>query len=114
MELRCLYFFTATVLKWHRLLEPDKYKNVIIESLKYLSHIDKIKVYGYVVMPNHVHLIWELLNLNGKELSHASFLKYTPYHNTTICVRTIRRDWAPSRWNLRQGSISFGKEIHCL
>ena len=79
MELQRLYFFTATILKWHRLLEPDEYKNVIIESLKYLSHMDKIRVYGYVIMPNHIHLIWELLDLNGKELPHASFLKYTSH-----------------------------------
>ncbi len=28
-------------------------------------------------MPNHVHLIWKLNKVNGKELPHTSFLKFT-------------------------------------
>ena len=28
------YFFTATNLEWEKLLDPDKYKDVIIESMK--------------------------------------------------------------------------------
>jgi REP element-mobilizing transposase RayT len=53
-------------------LTPDKYKDILIDSLKYLVKIGKIKVYGFVIMPNHIHLIWELLDLNGKESPHSS------------------------------------------
>jgi len=28
-------------------------------------------------MPNHIHLIWENVALNGKEIPHASFMKFT-------------------------------------
>jgi len=79
MELQRLYFFTATIFKWRWLLERDQYKDILVESLKYLTSRYKIRVYGYVIMPNHIHLIWELLDLNGKELPHASFLKYTSH-----------------------------------
>ncbi len=30
-------------------------------------------------MPNHLHIIWELLEYNGKEKPHASFMKYTSH-----------------------------------
>jgi putative transposase len=30
-------------------------------------------------MPNHIHVVWELLDLNGKEMPHASFMKYTSH-----------------------------------
>ena len=30
-------------------------------------------------MPNHIHLIWEMLALNGEEMPHASFLKFTSH-----------------------------------
>lgn len=30
-------------------------------------------------MPNHVHLLWEMIEMNGKELPHASFRKYTAH-----------------------------------
>lgn len=32
-------------------------------------------MYGYVIMPNHLHLIWEPIAKNGKEMPHASFNK---------------------------------------
>lgn len=79
MELERLYFFTATILQWRMLFKPDKYKNIIIESLAYLVFKHKIRVYGFVIMPNHIHLMWEFLDLNGKEMPHASFLKYTSH-----------------------------------
>ena len=79
MELNKLYFYTATILKWKPLLHHDKYKDIIIGSLKNLIERGKIKVYCYVIMPNHIHLIWELLDTNGKELPHASFMKFTSH-----------------------------------
>jgi putative transposase len=32
-----IYFWTATINKWYHLLEKDEYKDVIIESLQYLT-----------------------------------------------------------------------------
>lgn len=79
MELGNIYFHTATILHWYKLFEQNKYKDILIESLDYLVKANKIKVYGFVIMPNHVHLIWEMLDLNGKEMPHASFMKYTSH-----------------------------------
>ncbi|MEO6330571.1 MAG: hypothetical protein ABIO55_16670 [Ginsengibacter sp.] len=30
-------------------------------------------------MPNHVHFIWQMLEMNGKEMPHVSFLKFTAH-----------------------------------
>ncbi|MBN4051900.1 transposase [Cytophagaceae bacterium AH-315-L13] len=91
MELNKLYFYTATIIGWKHLLKPDKYKDVIIDSLKYLIKIKKIVVYGFVIMPNHIHLIWELLELNGKEYPHASFMKHTS-HEMLKDLRVYNKD----------------------
>jgi len=42
---------------WKHLLKQDKYKTVIIESLKELTKQKLIVVYGYVIMLNNVHFI---------------------------------------------------------
>ncbi len=34
-----LYFWTATISKWQKLLQQDEYKNVILQSLTYLTRI---------------------------------------------------------------------------
>lgn len=79
MELGRIYFFTATIRDWIPLLAAKKPKEVILSSLKYLSEKGLIKVYGFIIMPNHIHFIWELIEMNGKEMPHASFLKFTSH-----------------------------------
>lgn len=74
-----LYFWTATINNWQKLLLEDQYKDVILNSLKYLSNTGKIHVYSFVIMPNHIHLIWKTNELNGKETAQGSFLKYTAH-----------------------------------
>ena len=54
-------------------------KEIIISSLKILSVKKKIEVYAFVIMPNHLHFIWHLLEMNGKEKPHTSFLKFTAH-----------------------------------
>jgi len=79
LELKKTYFFTSTILQWRLLLLDDKYKIIIIDSLRYLSQNNFINIYSFVIMPNHFHVIWELLEMNGKELPSASFMKYTSH-----------------------------------
>jgi len=53
-------FFTATILEWQPLLENDTYKEIIIGSLRFLASEKRAKIYLYVIMPNHIHLIWQV------------------------------------------------------
>ncbi|MEP0365783.1 MAG: transposase [Cyclobacteriaceae bacterium] len=74
-----IYFWTATIRNWHNLLGDDDFKEVITGSLDHLSKNGLIDVFGLVIMPNHIHLIWRLNNMNGKELPSASFTKYAAH-----------------------------------
>jgi len=51
-------FFTATILEWKHLLIEDKYKDIIIESLRFLVKEKRVVVYSFVLMPNHIHIIF--------------------------------------------------------
>ena len=79
MDIGEIFFWTATINQWQKLLQPYKYKDIIIDSLNYLSHAGKIDVFGFVIMPNHIHLILRTKELNGKETAQGSFLKYTAH-----------------------------------
>ena len=72
-----LYFFTATILQWKHLLKKDEYKKIIIECLQFLYSKDKIRVYAFVIMPNHIHLVWKILNDNNYSDIQRDFLKFT-------------------------------------
>ena len=75
-ELNCPYFWTITIKEWMHLLLNDEYKNIIIGSLQWLCNKELIRIYGYVIMPNHLHLLWNQLAMNGKEFPKNSFEKY--------------------------------------
>ncbi|EHQ28610.1 hypothetical protein Mucpa_4520 [Mucilaginibacter paludis DSM 18603] len=77
MELDTVYFYTATILHWKKLLGPEKFKLFVLNSLKFLVENKKIKVYGFVIMPNHIHLLFENIAINGKEMPYVSFMKFT-------------------------------------
>ena len=80
MELGEIYFWTATIHQWIHLLKPDEMKDLIMGSLEHLSNAGKIEVFAFVIMPNHIHLIWRWIAMNGKEMPHVSFLKFTAHH----------------------------------
>ncbi len=77
MDFEKIYFFTSTIHNWIPLLKEEGFKEIIISSLNYLKSKNLIRIYGFVIMPNHIHLMWELLEMNGKESPHSSFLKFT-------------------------------------
>jgi REP element-mobilizing transposase RayT len=86
IEIGEIYFWTATIHQWQHLLLDDRYKEVIVGSLEYLSAALKVDVFGFVIMPNHVHVIWRMLAQNGSELPHASLLKYTAHQFKKMLV----------------------------
>ncbi len=53
-----LYFWTATIHNWNPVLEPDYRKDILIKSLRWLKENELADIYYYVIMPNHIHLIW--------------------------------------------------------
>ena len=48
-------FFTGTILNWQTLLLSDKYKEVVLRSLEFLTKNKRVKIYAFVLMPNHIH-----------------------------------------------------------
>ena len=79
METALCYFYTDTIHEFKPLLTDDDCKQICIDSWKYLTVKKLITIYGYVIMPNHIHLLWMMNELNGKESPAGSFAKYTAH-----------------------------------
>lgn len=73
-------FFTATILEWKHLLKEDAYKGIVINSLKFLKNEGSVIIYGYVIMPNHIHLIWQIQDGFTREKIQQRFMKFTAQH----------------------------------
>ena len=51
------YLVTCTIVNWLDLLKPEKAKIILIDSLRFLRKEKAIKIFAYVIMHNHLHLI---------------------------------------------------------
>ncbi|MEA1913764.1 MAG: transposase [Campylobacterota bacterium] len=51
------YFMTCTILHWIPIFTRIDTTTIIFDSLKYLQQSDNLKLYAYVILENHLHLI---------------------------------------------------------
>jgi putative transposase len=113
-------FFTATIKEWKALLKPDKYKVIIIQELQSLVHDDKLILYAYCIMNNHIHLIWQFKDENQSEEIRKSFLESTAKafkKDLTVChpqvlvlFSSTQKDRSYHFWKRRPLSIDLFTE----
>jgi REP element-mobilizing transposase RayT len=70
-------FFTAVCTDWLPLLENDECKEAILRGLKYGVQTKEVGVAGFVIMPNHIHIIWRMSAETKRENLQRDFLKIT-------------------------------------
>lgn len=109
MEYGALYFYTSTILNWRPLIHQYNFYESITDSLSFLHKKGHLRVYGFVIMPNHIHLIWQILKQNGKESPVASFKKFTAHHfeqhlakNNPADLLNYKVDWRTRKYNFWQ------------
>ena len=59
---RELYFSTITCHNHHWILTSSDRIQVILDGLDYLVNENRAVIYAFVIMSNHLHLIWEILD----------------------------------------------------
>ena len=63
-----LYFVTLTVMEWVDVFSRNIYKDVLIENLQHCQQKEKLEIYCYVIMSNHLHMICRRLDEDLNEL----------------------------------------------
>jgi REP element-mobilizing transposase RayT len=52
-----LYFITCTVVQWIPLFTRKPYFDILIDSLRFCRQHKGLKIYAYVILDNHMHLV---------------------------------------------------------
>jgi putative transposase len=86
------YFVTFTVHQWVDVFTRNYYKDIIINSLKFCQKEKGLKVFAWVIMTNHLHLI---IQSDTSKLSDIirDFKKFT----ATQIVKAIEKNPQESR-----------------
>jgi putative transposase len=81
-------FSTVTCLNWNRVLENDKEKEIIIESMRFLVREKRVTIFGFVLMSNHFHFLWQMMAHHNRENEQRNFLKFTAQQ----ILKSLRND----------------------
>ncbi len=108
------HFITPTVVDWVDVFTRNQYRDVIIDSLAYCIKARSLRLYGYVVMTNHLHLIARSENGTLSDTL-RDFKKYTANH----LIKAIknepesRREWMLHRfeWNAAQNKRNSENQL---
>ncbi len=105
------YFITCTVNQWIDVFTRRDYVEILLESIRYCQQNKGLKVYAWVVMSNHIHMI---VGSDGEALSDIirDFKKFTATKIVTAIEnnqKESRRSWL--LWLLKNDNkISFWQE----
>lgn len=70
------HFITMTIIDWVGLLTRPVYKDIIVDSLNYCINNKGLILFGYCIMPSHVHIIASSSNNPLNEII-RDFKKFT-------------------------------------
>ena len=52
-----LYFTTSTVIDWVDIFTRASYRHIVVDSLEYCQQQKGLKIYAWVLMSNHLHMV---------------------------------------------------------
>ena len=61
------YFLTCTVVNWLPIFSSRPVAQILLDSLRFLQTHDRLTVYAYIILENHLHLMASSLDL-AKEI----------------------------------------------
>ncbi len=104
------YFITITVIDWVDLFIRPYYKHILIESLQYCQKNKGLKIYAFVIMTSHLHLV--VSSEQGFLLSETikDFKKYTSKKLIEALKEypESRREWLLNKFSYAAGRIRRG------
>ncbi|MDH7461608.1 transposase [Chitinophagaceae bacterium 26-R-25] len=90
------HFLTFTVEGWIDIFSRQRYRDIILESFKFCIAKKGLRLHAYVIMSNHVHVIW-----TATEKSLSDIMRDFKTFTSKEILRSIadkgqvesRRDW---------------------
>lgn len=70
-------FLTVTCLNWTPVLKERSHKEIVIESLRFLAKDGRARIFCFVLMDTHFHLIWQIMGKHEPKDVQRDFLRFT-------------------------------------
>jgi REP element-mobilizing transposase RayT len=88
------HFLTCTIVNWIPLFTRPAIVQIVLDSFVYLQQDQGLKLYGYVVLENHLHCIAQSENLPKQTSAFKSYtakliIRYLQDHNETRVLEQL-------------------------
>lgn len=70
-------FLTVTCLNWSPVLETKEHRDIITDSFRFLVKDGRAKIFSFVLMNTHFHLIWQIMGDHKPQDVQRDFLRFT-------------------------------------
>ena len=84
-----VYFITSTVVEWIPVFTGTPYCDMLLESLRFCREHKGLRLYAYVILENHLHLVCEAPDLVAVM---QSFKRHTA-HEVIRTLESMNRGW---------------------
>ncbi len=103
-----LYFVTTTVVDWVDIFTRPKYKHIVIDSLAYCQQHKGLRIYAWVLMSNHLHMI---ISIEGQQTV-GDVMRDFKKHTSKQVMEELRSDLQESRraWMLDRFSFAAAND----
>lgn len=90
-----IYFVSFATVYWIDVFTRQSYFDVIIDALKFCQQNKGMKLYGYCIMPSHIHLLFKAEYGNPSELlqNFKSFTAKEIIKQIKQNIQESRQDW---------------------
>lgn len=90
-----IYYCTFTVVDWVDVFTRKEYKCILVDTLNFCIQNKGLICYAYVIMSNHMHVIWQTNNEKGLSALIRDFKKFTSVSilNEIKEIPESRREW---------------------
>ncbi|HEV8083343.1 MAG TPA: transposase [Chitinophagaceae bacterium] len=87
-----LYFISFAVVNWIDVFIRKEYKDILLESWIYCQEHKGLEIYGWIIMPSHVHMI-----ISSKENKLEDIVRDMKSHTSTTLRKVIKNHVGESR-----------------
>jgi putative transposase len=89
------YFMTCTIVGWLPVFAPPEAVTIVLDSWRYLQREREFKLFGYVLLENHLHLIASAPDLSAvmqsfKSYSARQIIELAERHAASVLLRQLR------------------------
>ncbi len=95
------YFITMTVVNWVSIFTTRTMFNIIIDSLQFLKSSSGLKIFAFVILDNHIHIIASSEDLSAIIRRHKS-------HTVRVLIDNLVKG---NRFYLLK-QLEFGKKVY--